>query len=287
VRACLTPGQERPGSLAWDVHDNGIAFWGDHCYPDAMLEQWLGKKIEALSLEEYVYYGGVVQGEGLCEYIRNFRRRMFSSSSAIFWMYNDCWPAVRSWTIVDYYMRRTPSFHPVRRAFSPLAVFLAHEDDKVRVFGVNEGERWQGELHYGLFALAGGYPLERRCAADLLANASTLLAEFDAAEWQRLGVTTHGAFAILSQAGREVARDRLFLPLFKELAWPAAHVSVRREQGQAILESDAFAWRVCLDLDGERALPDNFVDVLPGIPTRLDWPTSLGEPHILFVGNLR
>ena len=63
-----------------------------------------------------------MQGEGLTEYIRNFRRRMFNSASAIFWMYNDCWPAVRSWTVVDYYLRRTPSFHPVRRACKPLTV---------------------------------------------------------------------------------------------------------------------------------------------------------------------
>jgi putative transposase len=35
------------------------------------------------------YWGGVVQGEGLGEYIMNFRRRMFDSASAIFWMFND------------------------------------------------------------------------------------------------------------------------------------------------------------------------------------------------------
>ena len=31
---------------------------------------------------------------------------MFSSSSAIFWMYNDSWPVTHGWTIVDYYLRR-------------------------------------------------------------------------------------------------------------------------------------------------------------------------------------
>jgi hypothetical protein len=33
-------------------------------------------------------------------------------------------------------------------------------------------------------------------------------------------------------------------------------------------------------------LPDNFFDVLPGIPTVLDWPEELGEPRVLRVGNL-
>jgi hypothetical protein len=43
---------------------------------------------------------------------------------------------------------------------------------------------------------------------------------------------------------------------------------------------------VCLDLHGEKALPDNFFDVLPDIPTILDWPEELGEPNILYTGNL-
>lgn len=287
VHACLPTGQERPGSFAWEMHDNSVSYWGgERPYPDLMLEQWLGKSLESMSLEDYVYYAGVVQGEGLVEYIRNFRRRMFSSASAIFWMYNDCWPATRSWTIVDYYLRRTPAFYPVRRAFRPLAVALAVEEGRVRVFGINEGPAWRGELRWGLFALAGGYPVDKQCPVSLPANASTLIAEFDLAEWSRLGETTHGAFAILSAGGHEVARDRLFLPYFKDMAWPRAQVSVRREGDKVIFKSDTFAWRVCLDLHGERPLPDNLFDVLPGIPTVLEWPESLGEPRVLRVGNL-
>ena len=46
-----------------------------------------------------------------------------------------------------------------------------------------------------------------------------------------------------------------------------------------------FAWRVCLDLDGERPLADNFFDVYPGIPTALDWPRTFGVPKIIQIGN--
>ena len=287
VLACLPPGQRYPGSFAWEVHDNSVSYWGGaRPYPDVMLEQWLGKPLTSMSLEDYVYYAGVVQGEGLTEYIRNFRRRMFSSASAVFWMYNDCWPATRSWTIVDYYLRRTPAFYAVKRACKPLSVALAVEDGMVRVYGVNEGPEWQGELRCGLFALAGGYPVEIFKSIQLPANASTLVAEFSAATWDDLGVTTHGAFAILSLDGQEAARDRLFQPYYKELVWSKAQVRVRRGSSKAVFESDIFAWRVCLDLDGEHALPDNFFDVLPGIPTVLDWPEELGEPRILRVGNL-
>jgi beta-mannosidase len=285
VRACLAPGQEHPHSFSWEQHENSVATWGDTVYPDNQLVQWLGKPIQSLSIEEYVYWAGVVQGEGLTEYIRNFRRRMFSTSSAIFWMYNDCWPAVRSWTIVDYYLRRTPAFWPVRRAFAPLTVALAVEEGQVKVFGVNEGPAWRGELRWGLLKLAGGYPRDLTATVELPANSSTLLGAFDLAEWQRLGETTHCAFALLTKDGREVARDKLLLPFFKEVQWPPATVKVLRKGDQVVLSSDTFAWRVCLDLDGETALPDNFFDVYPGIPTVLDWPAELGEPKVLYLGN--
>jgi beta-mannosidase len=286
VRACLGRGAQRPGTLEWESHDNSINYWGPHGATDRMLEQWLGKRLDEMSIEDYVYWAGVVQGEGLAEYIRNFRRRMFSSASAIFWMYNDCWPAVRSWTIVDYYLRRTPAFWPVRRAFAPVAAVVAREGGRVRVYGVNEGPERRLTLRHGLFSLRGRYAIDETADVTLPANASTPIAEFDAARWDRAGLRTHAAFAVLSDGGREVARDRLFLPLFRELKWPPAEVRVRVRGGRAVFECDTFAWRVCLDLDGARAWPDNFFDVFPGIPTVLDWPARRGRPVIRRVGNL-
>ena len=119
-------------ALAWDVHENASTFDGEQSTMNRMIERWTGQPIAGMTVADFVYWAGLVQGMGFHEYIRNFRRRMFSSAAAIFWMYNDCWPAIRSWTIVDYYQRRTPSFHPVRRAFAPLAVFIAVEDGKVQ-----------------------------------------------------------------------------------------------------------------------------------------------------------
>jgi beta-mannosidase len=286
IRACLPAGQRKPGSFAWEQHDNSVASWTEKSHPDLMLDQWLGLTLDTLSIEDYAYAGGILQGEGLSEYIRNFRRRMFSSAAAVFWMYNDCWPMVRSWTLVDYYLRRTPSFHPVRRAFAPLAVFLAREEGVIRVFGVNEGAAWSGRLRAGIFALKGGYPLDLHRTVRLPANASTLLVEFPESELLDRGERAHGAFARLeAEDGSEAGQDRLFLPFFKEMRWPAARIAVRRRAGTAVFTSSAFAWRVCLDLDGEKSFPDNFFDLLPGIPRILDWPAERGAPRILRVGN--
>lgn len=282
VRSCLEPGEQKPHSLAWEAHENSIAIPSEG---DAMLEEWLGRPIEGLSIEEWTYWGGLLQGMGLAEYIRNFRRRMFSTSSAVFWMFNDCWPMVRSWTIVDYFLRRTPSFHPVRRAFAPLTVALGVDGDRLGVFCVNDGGSAEVEVRFGIVELAGGWPVDTRRRLLAAANASTPAAELPLARLRELGETTHAAFAVLYRDGREIARDTLFLPLYREVRWPRARVAVRREGGTAIFVSPTFAWRVCLDLDGERELPDNYFDLLPGLPYELPWPAALGEPRVLRVGN--
>lgn len=90
-------------SFTWDFHDNEVNFWNHEpglCYQ--LSEFWLGKKAEELGFEKYPLASALLQAEGLNEYISNYRRRMFSSSSAIFWMYNDSWHVTHGWTIVDY-----------------------------------------------------------------------------------------------------------------------------------------------------------------------------------------
>ncbi len=249
-----------------------------------MLEQWLGRSRHDMTVAEYVYWAGVVQGSGLSEYIRNFRRRMFSTASAIFWMYNDCWPTTRSWTVVDYYGRRTPCLLP-----GPPRISAGQRRHRCRgediVFSVvNEGGSWRGELRCGLFALDGSRMEDTTVPVDVGANQAQVIARRPLAELHALGAETHAAYALLRQDGREVSRDVLFLPYFKEMKWPQAEVRVRARAGRP--SSRAMSSRgVACDLDGETALPDNFFDVLPGIPTVLDWPAELGELRVLRVGN--
>lgn len=283
--ACLPPGQQAVQSFAWQVHDNSMASTGQPCFPDQMIQQWLGRDPLKMSIEEFTYRAGIVHGEGLREYCDNFRRRMFSSSSAIFWMYNDCWPATRSWTIVDYYLRRTPAFHFVRRAMAPLHVVVAQEGSRIIVFGINETPTTvNAELRYGIFNLAGGdLPMDRSVKVALPPNRSTELASFALKEW--IDPHRSAAFAQLSDDGKLLARNRLFLPLFRELKWASAEPRISVREGQAIFESSIFAWSVCLDLTGEIPLSDNFFDLYPGVPYAIPW-SAPQPPRILWVGNL-
>jgi beta-mannosidase len=283
--ACLPDGPPRRlDSLAWRIHDNAIDGGAEPSATDAMVEQWLGRRLQDLTLAEFAYWGGLLQAEALSEYVLNFRRRMFDCSAAVFWMFNDCWPATRSWAIVDYYGRRCPSFYAVRRAMQPISVVVAEAGQDVCVFGINDtNETISADLRFGLCTMSGRYPLDRTEKVTLAPNASTRLTSFPRSSWREPHESA--AFAMLLRRGALLARHRLFLPLAKEMRWSPMKVAVRLQDGQAVFDSATFVWGVCLDLDGERALADNFFDIYPGVPYRIDWDQS-EPPRVLHVGDL-
>ena len=201
-------------------------------------------------------------------------------------MYNDCWPTTRSWTVVDYALRRTPAFYPVRRAFAPVSVVVNREEQMVKVYGINDTpSSWRGIVQYGLFTLAGGRPFTQELAVEVAPNQARELVAFSAELWDRYGETRTVAYAMLMDRQSLVARNRLILPKFRDLEWSSAVVEVSREGEYAVFSSDTFAWGVCLDLNGE-AVGDNFFDVWPNIPYRVPWPTNQALPKVWFVGNL-
>ena len=278
MQACLDTEGAQAKAFAWRLHGN--LFQSDPCV------YWIGRSRDDMSLEEFVYWGGLLQGEALREMCDNYRRRMFTeSAAALFWMYNDCWPCTWSWTIVDYYQRRTPSYHPVRRALAPISVVVVEEDASIVVYGINDSrETRTGMLRHGVFTLSGTYLMDEGAPVTLAPNASTVIASFPSAEWHDRQSSM--AFAVLSDHdGRLLARNRLSQGWFKDLEWSPADVAVQLENGHAVFTSNHFVMGICIDLDGEADLPDNFFDCYPGQPYAIPWPGTK-PPQILFTGNL-
>lgn len=290
LRDFLPPDQQTILSPSWVHHDNPIAYRpgvpGGMGRAYATFSFWTGLDPLKLDMAEYALLSAVLQAEGLCEYIANYRRRMFSSASAIFWMYNDSWPVTHGWTIVDYYLRRRLCYHPVRRAFQPVTVVVADQGDSVGVFGVNDTPSdWLGSLRWGLFGLAGGYPVDRSDEVRIPSNASVRLAEIARSEWERADTRRTGAFALLTADGKVVAQHRLFVHRFRDLELVDQPITVTTENGQAALECAAFAWGVCLDAHGGRPGLDNCFDLLPGVRYTLPWSAGPDEPRVEYVGS--
>ncbi|MDO8588719.1 MAG: hypothetical protein Q7T82_16950 [Armatimonadota bacterium] len=286
LRQCLPPDQFRMRSYAWDFHDNSCNF-GTNFVVYRAIPHWLGVEANQLPLDDYLFYSALLQAEGLQEYAHNFRRRMFNSASAIFWMYNDCWPATHGWTIVDYYLRRKLSYHPVRRAFAPVHIIPAIDGDDVVVFGVNETPvSWAGKADFGLFTLDGEYPARVSKEILLPPNQSTAIGRLSIAEWDEIEVNRSAAYGVLQDAdGALVAQNRLFRAKFKDLEFAPAEVSVSRDGERAVFSSAGFVWGVCLDVDGEADVADDVFDLLPGVPYSIPWPTDRPLPAVQRCGS--
>ena len=173
MKACLVPGQEHVQSFAWQVHDNSVDSWFEPSAPDQTLMQWLGKDPRGMTIEEFTYWSGLLHGEALREYCDNFHRRMFDSSSAIFWMYNDCWPT-SSWTVHDSFVRRKPLFYHMKRAFAPVGVSMRETDGGVEFFVANRtGKPFRGRLRFGRYRFRNGDTVveyEKEVSADAMSS---------------------------------------------------------------------------------------------------------------------
>ncbi|MCD6520871.1 MAG: hypothetical protein J7M05_13215 [Anaerolineae bacterium] len=277
----LPPEERYYLSPSWLFHDNEMCERAQGFMGEEWFQRWLGWNPAEMTLEDYAFYSGVLQAEALVEYISNFRRRMFSTSSAIFWMYNDSWPVTHGWTIVDYYLRRKLAYHPVRRAFDPIQIIPAIEGDKVLIIGVNEThDVWRGEARFGLARFDGSKRIEQLAYAELAPNAATVIAHFPLSDWEKESFKRAAAYAVLWHEGRVFRQNRLLLAPYKEISWAKPNVKVWREGDQAIFKSDVFVWGVCLDPLGEQDLPDDLFDLLPGLPWSIPWPQDKPLPKI-------
>jgi beta-mannosidase len=272
-------------SPGFHLHDNwiGQVTMERRSVPEDTLSHLFGKEASQLTLDEYAFWGGLVQSEGLREYIENYRRRWPDCAAAIFWAFNDSWPTTRSWTTVDYYQRRTPGFWSVKRTMAPVTVVVAQDGDTVNVYGVNDSTSdVTGELTFGFFGTAGVGSSETE-TVTLPAGKSTLVRSLGS--WQGDPASSI-PFAVLSRPGELDARSRLIGPVYTDVTWaPAGSPKVTVKDGVATFESDVFVLGVCIDLDGDRPLPDNMFDLFPGQPYSMPWPYS-DAPKVLHTGNL-
>lgn len=284
IRQFLPKNEQYLRSFSWDHHDNEVNFWNNGPGINYRLSEfWLGKKAGDLGFEKYILASGLLQAEGLNEYISNYRRRMFSTSSAIFWMYNDSWPATHGWTIVDYYLRKKMAFHPVRRAYLPVTTVVVTENDSVKFFGVNDSPAdWNGTMRYGIFKLAGGMVINEVKDVTIRSNTSVLLASVPESQW--VDRKQSGVFSLLMQEGKTVAQYRLFTERFKDLIFADPAIKISRSGNEIILQSPTFVWGACIDINGEKPITDNCFDLLPGIPYTIPW-TEKELPKIQFTGN--
>ncbi len=254
-------------SPSWQFHNN--VFERENIR--GMLREFV-KDPEELSFEEYLRYAQILQGEALKFAIEHWRRRKFLTAGVLFWMYSDCWGAI-GWTIIDYYLRRKPSYYFVRRAFQPVDLSVKKNEDTVEIFVVNDTTTHRAlSLIYGLSCFDGTMLFSESETFRLAPNVAERIVTVPLNPIRQREQETF-LWALLYEGNTIIDWERCFFTRFKDLNLPKTRVSgkIVEENGITFLELEAehFAWSVHVELPQGFLPEDDYFDLFPCVKRRL------------------
>ncbi len=201
-------------------------------------------------------------------------------------MYNDSWPATHTWAIVDYYLRKRPSFFTNKRAFAPVTSVIVDEGDSIMIYGINDNiQEWNGSLKFGIFYIRGENKTFHKKQVIIPANQSVVLATLDKTKWKKAGYTKSGVFSVLEKEKIPISQSRLFSKKFGDLTWIIPKINIERKGIYAVFTTNGFAWGVKIKTDDKELIIDNYFDLIPGVPYYIEWPVNKPLPEVEFVAN--
>ena len=165
-----------------------------------------------------------------------FRRNAWFSSGIIYWMYNDCWPAANSWSIVDYYCAPKPAYYMFRRCAAPVMSSVTREDGEYRVYVCHTGTdsiNVTGRL-YVYDIESGAEPWELRTEFFGISNESRCVLRVpEEVLAKRLGSRAVLLWDMETDCGRS---DRaFFLPEnFGDMQWESGDAEILAEDGETL-----------------------------------------------------
>ncbi len=222
------------------------------------------------NLEDQIFWSQLVQAEALTLGIETARTRMWSCSGALFWQWNDCWPAI-SWSVLDIDLRLKAGWWAARRAFAPVLACALVDGDDVAVFLANDTpEPVERDVEWSLLGF-DGRRLDGRSArvavpastARLVDRIPGVAADPDLRRSSLVAVSLDGA-----PAGRTLLAE--LKDLVRTL--PDVTVAWQRDGDAAIatLNSDGHALGVHLEADDPAVhAEDNWFDLVPEHPRRI------------------
>lgn len=241
---------------------------------------------ETQDFQQFVYASQLLQGDAMRTAIEAHRRNMPHCMGSLLWQHDDCWP-VASWSTRDYYGRWKAAHYMVRHAFEPLICSAITRGDSIHVYAVSDYPKSQrGTLKLTAYTLNGKRLTTISETINIPANTSTLLLEMPI---QKLLSGEKREDVVISMeistADGHAYQANTFLCLQKDLnlqtATPQLDVKSANGGCNITLKSDKFVRALCISVQGENCrMSNNYIDLLPGIPTRIHIKTRLSADEL-------
>ncbi len=232
-------------------------------------------------LEDLAWLTQIVQAEAVRQAVEHWRRHGERCGGALYWQLNDAWPAI-SWSSIDAYGRWKALHYAARRFFAPVALSLDVEEDRVRIFLLNDTHHpWRGTIRWSLETFRGqllSQGEEEIQAPPLRAT------EVCAVEVRGAACCQRRELVFVAEQWEGSARQAMQIALFApekvlRLPEPELEVDMTTEGGALILtmRARALARFITLELQGANVIfSDNFFDLPPGRAATVRAPIPSG-----------
>ena len=249
---------DRNGSI-WNHHNN---MFEKQTVPAGIKKHYTDP--EKLDIDQYLLYASLCQGMMLNYSLESMR---FSENcwGSLFWMYNDCWGEV-GWTIIDYYLKRKPSYYFVKRAFAPLNFILREKEGIIKILGVNDTTKNEKiNIEYGYISFNGKEKATWKATVELKPYSKKIVFEFQKGKYD----FSKGICFVKPIPDRaDILSKTLRSGVFKEHNIPKAvlrvsNIKTDKENMMFDLSSNVFAHAVHFNLGDDILLSDDYFDLLP------------------------
>ncbi|KAM0217588.1 hypothetical protein ACHAQD_007331 [Fusarium lateritium] len=231
-------------------------------------------------LATWAYLTQLAQSEALTYAYRGWRRQWGENrrcGGALVWQLNDCWPAT-SWSIIDYHLRKKPSFYAIKRALLPVAVGVQREHHdwsvcharpaKTSSYKIWISSSLQSEVNVDLelrfISIDTGKDVKSAITRDSIVVASNGTTDVLSGEVNIEAEEDHVLAVRVFQNGVCVSRDVDWPQPLKYLCFENRGVKVERLSGGFSVTSERPTKGLVIEESDEGSLSDNCLDVMPG-----------------------
>ncbi|MBR4124861.1 MAG: hypothetical protein IKR13_01540 [Victivallales bacterium] len=221
---------------------------------------------ESDTAEQELFHRAYLQYEWVRLVIEGMRRAKWYNSAVLFWMYNDCWPAL-GYALVDYYGRPKPGWFSAKRAFAPVVATIAEENGLLVFSVLNDSPRPRKLTARILEAdtLTGKIKVMEEMPISFIDTASLPAYQNHEILWQALPANPRRTLLFLElwEDGDLVVRARWNAGWLSQLEITPARLSWKRS-GNTIIVHCHKGIALGVTFDGNFISEDNCFDLLPG-----------------------
>ena len=242
-----------------DIYGDDMSMWLYHTKNNTSLDRELFDYNKEMSEKLFgdfkdgkdrVFKLKYVQYEWMRVSMEQIRREREFSSGVLYWMYNDCWPAADTWSMVDYYCLPTAAYYSFKRAAKLIIGSIDYVDGKYRLCICNDGDERLVKVECFTSNNRKILSEEVLCAKESVTVAKELSLELSENELLILELETADG------------KDRSFYKKGKLIINPAEIELVSKDENSITVSAKEYVHAV--ELEGEAVFEDNYFSLMPG-----------------------